>query len=90
MTDYDTTSLNNGQTNRPDRVGNGQAKPSDGSKWFDISAFVVHTTPMTYGTAGANPLHADGEQQLDSSLSKTFHITERQQLLFRSRRFQHL
>ena len=31
----------------------------------------------------SNPLHADGEQQLDSSLSKTFHITERQALQFR-------
>jgi hypothetical protein len=31
-----------------------------------------------------NPLHADGKQQLDSSLSKTFHLTERQQLLFRT------
>jgi hypothetical protein len=38
---------------------------------------------MTYGDSGANPLHADGEQQLDSSISKTFHITERQSLEFR-------
>jgi len=84
VTDNDTTSLNNGQTNRPDRVGNGKLSNPTVSKWFDTTAFVVHTTPTTYGTSGANPLHADGEQQLDSSLSKTFHITERQQLLFRT------
>jgi hypothetical protein len=83
VTDSDTTSLNNGQTNRPDRVGNGALSNPTVDKWFDTTAFVVHTTPMTYGTSGANPLHADGEQQLDSSISKTFHITERQQLLFR-------
>jgi hypothetical protein len=44
---------------------------------------VTHTTPMTYGTSGINPLYSDGMQQLDSSLSKIFHITERQQLMFR-------
>jgi hypothetical protein len=84
VTDNDTTSLNNGQINRPDRIGNGKLSNPTVSKWFDTSAFIVHTTPMTYGTAGVNPLHADGEQQLDSSLSKTFHLTERQQLLFRT------
>jgi hypothetical protein len=83
VTANDTTSLNNGQTNRPDRVGNGQLSHPTVGKWFDTSAFIVHTTPMTYGNAGPNPLHADGEQQLDSSLSKTFHVTERQAVQFR-------
>lgn len=79
----DTTSLNNNQTNRPDRIGNGQlSKPTVG-KWFDTSAFKVHGTPMTYGTSGINPLHADGQQQLDSSISKIFQITERHQIQFR-------
>jgi hypothetical protein len=82
--DNDSTSLNNGQTNRPDRIGNGKLSNPTVAKWFDTTAFIVHTTPMTYGTSGINPLHADGEQQLDSSLSKTFHLTERQQLLFRT------
>ena len=53
VTDNDTTSLNNGQTNRPDRVGNGQLSHPTVSKWFDTSAFIVHTTPMTYGTCGS-------------------------------------
>ena len=79
----DTTSLNNGQVNRPDRIGNGQlSKPTVG-KWFDTSAFRVHGTLMTYGTSGINPLHSDGQQQLDSSISKIFHITERHQIQFR-------
>ena len=84
VTANDYTSLNNGQSNRPDRVGNGKLSNPTVAKWFDTSAFIVHTTPMTYGTSGINPLHADGEQQLDSSLSKTFHLTERQQILFRT------
>jgi hypothetical protein len=79
----DSTSLNNGQTNRADRVGNGTLSNPTVSKWFDTTAFIVHSTPETYGNSGINPLHADGEQQLDSSLSKTFHITERQALEFR-------
>jgi len=80
----DGTSLNNGQNNRPDRIGSGQLNNPTVNKWFDTSAFVVHGTPMTYGTSGINPLHSDGQQQLDSSISKIFHITERQQLQFRA------
>jgi hypothetical protein len=38
---------------------------------------------MTYGNAGVNPLYSDGQQQLDSSLAKTFRVTERQQVEFR-------
>jgi Carboxypeptidase regulatory-like domain len=83
VTTYDTTSLNNGQTNRADRVGNGKLSHPTVAKWFDTSAFVVHATPMTYGNAGINPLYSDGQQQLDSSLAKTFHVTERQQIEFR-------
>lgn len=84
VTTSDTTSLNNGQTNRCDRIGSGVLSHPTVNQWFDTTAFVVDSTPMTYGNCGINPLHADGEQQLDSSLSKTFHITERQQLEFRA------
>lgn len=80
----DTTSLNNGQTNRPDRIANGQISNPTAARWFDTSAFTTHAGLMTYGTSGINPLHADGQQQLDSSLGKAFHITERQQLEFRA------
>ena len=83
VTDNDTTSLNNGQTNRPDRVGSGKLSHPTIADWFDTSAFVVHTTPATYGTSGINPLYSDGQQQLDSSISKMFNFTERQQLELR-------
>jgi hypothetical protein len=83
VTDNDSSSLNNGQNNRPDRVGSGKLNHPTVNQWFDTSAFIVHTTQATYGTSGINPLYTDGEQQLDSSLSKTFNFTEQHQLEFR-------
>lgn len=83
VTTQDGTSLNNGQTNRPDRIGNGKLSHPTVEKWFDTSAFTVHLAPTTYGDSGINPLYSDGQQQLDSSLSKTFRLTERHQLQFR-------
>jgi hypothetical protein len=83
VTDNDTSSLNNGQTNRPDRIGNGTLSHRTVQQWFDTSAFIVHATPMTYGTSGINPLYSDGQQQLDSSISKTFGLKERHQFELR-------
>jgi hypothetical protein len=80
----DTTSLNNGLKNRADRIGNGRLSNPTPARWFDTSAFTNHAGVMTYGTAGINQLHADGQQQLDSSISKNFHLTERHQLEFRA------
>jgi hypothetical protein len=84
VTDNDTSSLNNGQTNRPDRIGSGNLSHRSVQQWFDTSAFIVHTTPMTYGTSGINPLYSDGQQQLDSSFSKTFRLQDHQQLELRA------
>jgi len=84
VTTSDTTSLNNGQTNRADRIGSGVLSHPTVMKWFDPAAFIVHGTPQTYGTAGINALHSDGQQQLDSSLSKAFRLTERQQFELRA------
>jgi hypothetical protein len=50
---------------------------------FKPGGFVEDTIPDTYGNSVINPLYADGQQQLDSSLSKTFNITERLNLQFR-------
>jgi hypothetical protein len=78
--------LNNGQSNRPDRIGDGNVPPGQRTlqRWFDTSAFVNHLQEQTYGNAGTNPLFADGQAQLDSSIFKSFHITERQALQFRA------
>ena len=79
------TSLNNTQTNRPDRIADGNL-PTDQrtlEHWYDTTAFVRHPDWATYGNAGTNPLFADGMSQLDSSIFKTFNLTERGRLVFR-------
>lgn len=87
VTISDTSTLNNGQNNRPDRKGSGHLSNPTVLKWFDTSAFILHATNMTYGNSGINPLHSGGQQQLDSSLSKIFRVTERQQIQFRADAF---
>ena len=86
-TRFDVTSgvslLNNGQSNRANRICNGAISNPTPTMWFNPSCFVDDTVPDTYGNSGINPLYADGQQQLDSSLSKTFNITERLNLQFR-------
>jgi hypothetical protein len=79
------TSLNNGQTNRPDRIADGNLPVDQRTldRWFDTDAFVRHADWATYGNAGTNPLLADGMAQLDSSIFKNFRLTERTNLAFR-------
>jgi carboxypeptidase family protein len=75
--------LNNGQGNRPNRLCNGAISNPTPNLWFNGACFADDTVPDTYGNSGINPLYADGQQQLDSSLFKTFKITERINLQFR-------
>ncbi len=79
--------LNNGQTNRPNRTCNGSISNPGVNMWFDPSCFSDDLVPDTYGNAGINPLHTDGLQQLDSSLFKTFRVTERFNLQVRADAF---
>jgi Carboxypeptidase regulatory-like domain len=76
--------LNNGQSNRPNRLCNGAISSPTPTHWYDTSCFVDDLVPQTYGNAGINPLYADGLQQLDSSFLKTFKFTERINLEFRA------
>ena len=84
---FDVTSsvstLNNGQGNRPDRVGKGKLSHPTIADWFDTSAFVNHLQEGTYGNSGINPLHGPDQIQLDSSLEKKFDLVESAQLEFR-------
>jgi hypothetical protein len=86
-TRFDVTSgvslLNNGQSNRANRLCSGAISNPTPNMWFNPACFVDDTVPDTYGNLGINPLYADGQQQLDSSLSKTFNVTERINLQFR-------
>jgi hypothetical protein len=84
---FDVTSavshLNNGQSNRADRVGNGKLSHPTIADWFDTSAFIDHAGQGTYGDAGVFPLYGDDQIQLDSSLDKTFVLVESTRLDFR-------
>ena len=88
---FDVTSsvslLNNGQSNRPNRICNGSLPDPTVNLWFDTSCFVDDLTVDSYGNGGVNPLHTDGLQQLDSSLFKTFKLAERYSLQFRADAF---
>ncbi len=88
---FDVTSsvslLNNGQGNRANRVCSGTVSNPNPDMWFNTSCFVDDLTVDNYGNSGINPLHTDGLQQLDSSLFKTFQITERFNLQFRADAF---
>jgi hypothetical protein len=75
--------LNNGQSNAANRICNGTISNPTPNMWFNPSCFTDDTVPDTYGNSGINPLYADGQQQLDSSLSKTFNVTERVNLQLR-------
>ena len=79
--------LNNGQSNRSNRICNGNLSDPTVNAWFDTSCFVDVLVPDTYGNTGINPLHTDALQQLDSSLFKTFKLTERMNLQFRADAF---
>jgi len=86
---------NNGSGPSPDRVGNGNLSRGQRTlfRWFDTTAFVPHgcdganladPANATDGNEGANPMFADGQVQLDSSLSKYFKLSERFNLEFRA------
>jgi Carboxypeptidase regulatory-like domain len=83
----DISLLNNGQGNRPNRLCTGTVSNPNVNRWFDTSCFIDDLTVDSYGNAGINPLHTDGLQQLDSSLFKTFKITERTSVEFRADAF---
>jgi hypothetical protein len=78
--------LHNGQGNRPDRIKDGNLPSSERTlqHWYDTTAFVNDLVDQTYGNAGTNPLFADGMQQVDSSIFKTFKILEKASVEFRA------
>jgi hypothetical protein len=89
---------NNGSGPSPDRVGNGNLSRGQRTlaRWFDTTAFAPHgcdganladPANATDGNEGANPMFADGQVQLDSSLSKYFKLSERFNLEFRADAF---
>lgn len=75
--------LNNGQSNQPNRTCSGNVSNPTVNNWFNTSCFSDDLVVDSYGNSGFYPLHTDGLQQLDSSLFKTFSLTERFKLQLR-------
>jgi hypothetical protein len=73
---------------RPDYVSgySGNLEPSGGrgpNQWFDTTALQT-AAPLTGGNVGINTGQGPGVRNVDFSLFKNFHITERWQLQFRA------
>lgn len=76
-----------GGTQRPNRIASG--KLSSGktiTKWFDTSAFVAPAI-YTYGNSGSGILEGPGYFNVDLTLEKQFHITERYVVTLRGESF---
>ena len=69
---------------------NPNAAPSGGRRpeqWFDTSAVLLQPTPGTNGNLGLQTNYAPGQRNVDVSLFKAFHVTERLSSQFRAEAF---
>jgi hypothetical protein len=81
-----STTLNTGTGQRPDRIADGTLSDPTVDKWFDTSAFVT-PAQFTYGNSGRNILYGPGRVNFDFSLFKEFRVTEGKRLQFRAEIF---
>lgn len=73
---------------RPHRLRDGNLPRSQRTpdRWFDSSAFAV-PAPFTFGNSAANVLYGPGLVNLDLTVARTFRVTEKVSLDFRSEFF---
>jgi hypothetical protein len=81
-----STTLNTGTGQRPDRIADGKLSDPTVDRWFDTSAFVT-PAQFTYGNAGRNILYGPGRVNFDFSLFKEFGVTDTKRLQFRAEIF---
>lgn len=80
-------SLSGVNNDRPDSAGNwrlpeGRSRSEQLARFFDTTAFRANATG-TFGNAGRNIVYGPGVVRLDTSLSKSFALTERHRLQMR-------
>jgi len=75
-----------GANDRPNLIGNPELSNSTTLQWFNIAAFAF-PAPGTFGNAGRNILEGPGFQNVNASLVKNTHLTERVNLQFRAEAF---
>jgi hypothetical protein len=68
------------------RDGNLPRSERTPERWFDSSAFGV-PAPFTFGNSAANVLYGPGVTNLDVTVARTFRVTEKVSLDFRSEFF---
>jgi hypothetical protein len=68
------------------RDGNLPRSERTPDRWFDRTAFAV-PAPFTFGNSAANVLIGPGAVNLDLTIARTFRLTERVSLDFRSEFF---
>jgi len=73
---------------RPDRLRDGNLPRGERApdRWFDRTAFAV-PAPFTFGNSAANVLYGPGVVNLDLTVARTFRLTEKLMLDFRSEFF---
>lgn len=65
------------------QLPDGRSKGQEILAWFNAGAFVQNAAG-TYGTVGINSLRGPGFWNIDTAVSKDFHIAEQKQLQFRA------
>ncbi len=76
----------NSGTLRPDRVPGVSVRPQGGrtvARWINPAAFAAPAAG-TFGNSGRDSVVGPGTWQVDNGVAKTFHLSERSQLEFRS------
>ena len=77
--------LDNGEANRPDRIGNGKLSNPTPERWFDTSAFVpVPLGAFRFGNSGRNILDGPGQVNMNLALSRRFRVYESHAFQLRS------
>lgn len=79
----DQANIGAGPAQRPNVFGNPNNGPKTADQWFDTSVFSLPVL-YTFGNVPRNDVVGPGLVEFDLSLQKSFHVTERARLLFRS------
>lgn len=75
--------VNNGAPSWPDRIADGRISGADRARWFDPAAFVAPPPNTSYGNAPRGVFYSPGILNFDTSVTKTFNITEKVKFNFR-------
>jgi hypothetical protein len=69
--------VNNGAPSWPNRIADGRIEGADRARWFDPAAFVAPPPNTSYGNVARGVFYSPGIVNFDTSVTKTFNITEK-------------